>query len=210
MDWNLSTLEPGLRYKLLVGLVVPRPIALISTQSETGVVNAAPFSFFNVVGDDPPLVMVSIEKHPDGRVKDTTRNILRDREFVVNLVDESIVGQMHACALACPPATSEVAMVGFTTAASQTIRPPRIAESPVALECVLHSEIPFENRLLLLATVRWLHAREGIVDPETLRVRGEAYHPVGRFYGNRYIRTRDEFTVEANDYNAAMSALGRT
>lgn len=210
MDWNLATLAPNLRYKLLVGLVVPRPIALISTVSESGVVNAAPFSFFNVLGDDPPVVIVSIEKHPDGRVKDTTRNILRDREFVVNLVDESIAEQMHGCSLDYPPETSEIEAVGFTTLASKAIRPPRIAEAPVALECTLHTEIPFENRLLLLAKVVWLHAREGIVDPESLRVRGEAYHPIGRFYGNRYVRTRDEFTVEANAYNDAMKALGRT
>ena len=89
------------------------------------------------------------------------------------------------------------------------ISAPRIAEAPVSLECVLHTQVPMETRHLLIGRVMGIHTREGIVDPQTLRVVPEAYHPVGRFYANRYVRTRDQFTVEANAYNAQMSALGR-
>jgi flavin reductase (DIM6/NTAB) family NADH-FMN oxidoreductase RutF len=210
MDWNLAELPANLRYKLLVGLVVPRPIALLTTRSGAGVVNAAPFSFFNLLGDDPPIVIVSIEDHPDGRLKDSARNVLAQGEFVVNLVDEAIVDRMHACSLDHPPEVSEPDVVGFTLAASRTVGPPRIVEAPAALECRLERTIEFRRRRLFLGEVAWLHCREGIVDPETLRIRSEAFHPVGRFYGNRYVRTRDEFTAEANAYNAAMQALGRT
>ena len=108
MDWNFATLETAKRYKLLAGLVIPRPIALISTQSAAGVVNAAPFSFFNVMADDPPIVIVSIENRVDGRMKDSGRNILESGEFVVNLVDEAIAERMHGCAADFPPEVSEI------------------------------------------------------------------------------------------------------
>lgn len=210
MDWKLAELPANHRYKLLVGLVVPRPIALVTSRSSAGVVNAAPFSFFNLLGDDPPIVIVSIEDHPDGRVKDSARNMLQAREFVVNLVDEAIVERMHACSLDYPAEVSEPEIVGFTLAPSRAITPPFIAEAPAALECRLEQVIEMKTRRLFIGEVLWLHCREGIVDPQTLRVQGDAFHPVGRFYGNRYVRTRDEFAVEANAYNEKMRALGRT
>jgi flavin reductase (DIM6/NTAB) family NADH-FMN oxidoreductase RutF len=209
MDWNFATLEAAKRYKLLAGLVIPRPIALVTSLSSAGVVNAAPFSFFNVMADDPPIVIVSIEYRIDGRLKDSGRNIIDSGEFVVNLVDESIAERMHGCAADYPPEVSEIEAVGFTTAPSCAVAPPRIAEAPVALECKLHQRITVKTRDLVIGEVVWLHTREGIVDPDTLRIRTENYFPVARFYANRYARTRDQFTVEANAYNEAMKRLGR-
>lgn len=209
MDWDFETLEVAKRYKLLVGLVVPRPIALVSTLGADGVVNVAPFSFFNVLGDDPPIVILSIENRDEGPPKDTARNILERREFVVNLVDEAIAAQMHACSEAFPPDVSELEIAGFTAAPSRRIAPPRVAESPASLECRLHTHIPIGPRHLLIGEVLWLHVREGIVDPQTLRVVRENYFPVGRFYANRYCRTRDQFSIEANEYNRRRAAIGK-
>ena len=138
------------------------------------------------------------------------RNILDTNEFVVNLVDESIADRMHACAIDMPADASEFDLVGFTQASSSTVTPPRIAEAPVALECKLYQTIELPKRQLVLGEVMWLHAQEGVIDPANLRVRPEAYHAVGRLYGNRYIRTRDTFEVEANAYNERMKQLGRT
>src|SRR3990170_6579917 len=123
MEFDFGTLEVAQRYKLLVGLVVPRPIALVSSVGAAGVVNVAPFSFFNALGDDPPIVILSIEDRDEGPLKDTSRNILETREFVVNMVDEAIAAQMHACSEAFPPDVSELERVGFTPAPSRRVAP---------------------------------------------------------------------------------------
>lgn len=209
LDWDFAALTRAQRYKLLVGLVIPRPIALVSTRAASGATNAAPFSFFNVLGDDPPIVIVSIEDRDDGRVKDSARNITATGEFVVNLVDEAIVERMHGCSLDYPPEASEFDIVGFTAAPSRAVAAPRIAEAPVSLECVVHTVVPIETRKLFIGRIVWLHARAGIVDPATLRVRTEAYFPVGRLFANRYTRTREQFAVAANSYNEEMKRLGR-
>lgn len=214
MDWNFADLERALRYKLLVSLVVPRPIALISSISSAGVVNAAPFSFFNVMADEPPVVIVSIENRPGGqwagRMKDSARNILETGEFVVNLVDESIAERMHGCSIDLPPETSEIDAVGLTTASSHLVRPPRVAEAPVSLECTLHSRIEIDTRHLLVGQVRWLHARDGLVDPATLRVDMDKYHPIGRLFADRYCGTREQFSLGGNAYLDQMKQIGRT
>ncbi len=211
MEFDFSKLPPKQCYKLLVGLVVPRPIALVSTLGRNGVVNAAPFSFFNLLGDDPPILIVSIENKPGGEFKDTARNILESGEFVVNLVDEATVERMHGCSQDFPPEVSEPDQVGFTTLPSRAVRPPRIAEAPVALECRLFQHIPIgERRHLVIGQVAWLHSHEGIIDPETLRVRMENYFPVGRLYAERYVTTRDQFTVEGSpEYLESIKRMGR-
>ncbi len=209
MDWNFETLSAAQRYKLLVSLVVPRPIALITSLGATGLVNAAPFSFFNVLGDDPPIVIVSIEPRDKDTPKDSGRNIEQNGEFVVNLVDESIAERMHACSYALPPEQSEVDSVGFTLAPSHAIKPPRIIEAPAALECRLYQTVTLPKRQLYIGEVLWLHAREGLVDPATLRVNMDSYFPVGRLFANQYCRTRDRFAIEDTQYLEAMRKLGR-
>lgn len=211
MEFDLSKLPPNQCYKLLVGLVVPRPIALISTLGRNGVVNAAPFSFFNLMGEDPPILIVSIEYRPSGEIKDTARNILDSGEFVVNLVDEATVERMHGCSENFPPEVSEPEQVGFATLPSRAIQPPRIAEAPVALECKLFQHIPIgARRQLMIGQVVWLHSHQGIIDPENFRVRMENYFPVGRLYADRYTTTRDQFAVEGSpEYLASIKRIGR-
>lgn len=209
MDFDFDTLERPQRYKLLTSLVVPRPIALVTSLSASGVVNAAPFSFFNVLADEPPIVILSIEDRPTGPMKDTARNILERKEFVVNLVDEGIAAQMHGCSNDLPPETSELAEVGLTPVASIGIAPPRILEAPAAMECTLHSEISIDKRRILIGRVRHLHVRDGLVDPQTLRIDMSRYQPVGRLFANRYCRTVEQFALEKNAYLAAMEQAGR-
>lgn len=209
MDFDFDSLSAKERYKLLVALVVPRPIALVTSLSAAGVVNAAPFSFFNVLGDDPPIVILSVDQRTPGSFKDTAGNIQTAREFVVNLVDEAIAEKMHACSQNFPPQVSEIEAVGFTTSPSRTVAPPRITEAPVALECRLHSVIDLHTRHLFIGRIHWLHVRDGIVDPATRRVNMDRYFPVGRLYANRYCRTRDQFALEMNEYLQSLSKFGR-
>jgi len=210
MDFAFDELARTSRYKLLTSLVVPRPIALVTSLSSEGVVNAAPFSFFNVLADEPPIVVVSIEDRAEGPMKDTARNIIERREFVVNLVDEGIAVQMHGCSEDMAPDVSELAAVGLTAAASIRVSPPRILEAPVALECTLHSDVSIGKRRILIGQVRHLHVRDGLVDPQTLRVDMNLYRPVGRLFGSRYCRTGDQFSLQKNAYLEQMEQAGRT
>jgi len=209
MDWNFDQLERAKRYKLLVSLVVPRPIALVTTQENEGVVNCAPFSFFNVLADEPPIVIISIEDRDSGPMKDTSRNILATGEFVVNLVDEAIVEKMHNCSVDYPAGVSEIEMVGFTTSPSSHVKPPRLAEAPASLECTLHTKIEMETRRILIGQVRHLHVRDELVDAGTLRVDMDKYRPVGRLFANRYCRTGEQFALEKNAYLERMQKAGR-
>jgi flavin reductase (DIM6/NTAB) family NADH-FMN oxidoreductase RutF len=205
VDWNFEILGAAQRHKLLSGLVVPRPIALVTTLGREGVVNAAPFSFFNVLGEEPPALVISIGHRegdgvPAGSLKDTARNIVDTGEFVVHLVDEAITERMHGCSLRFPPEVSEVERVGFTTAPSHGVRPPRIVEAPVAMECTLLQRVPLGNHDLYIGRIDWLHVRDGLVEPDSLRVRLEDYHAVGRLSGSRYVRIEDRFSIDVNAY----------
>jgi flavin reductase (DIM6/NTAB) family NADH-FMN oxidoreductase RutF len=207
MEVNFEEITAYQRYKLMASLIVPRPIALITTLGENGVVNAAPFSMFNMVGEDPPIVMVSINRLHDGRLKDTAANILANGEFVVHLADEAIASQMHACGEAFPPDICELAVVGLHTAPSRTVKPPRIVEAPVAFECVLHEKLETPSRFVFIGRVRWLHAREGLIDTERFRVRLQDYQPVGRFGASFYVRTRDRFSIDGTDRESNATAI---
>ena len=209
MEFAFDDTERTLRYKLLTSLVVPRPIALVTTLGSDDVVNAAPFSFFNVLADEPPIVVVSIEDRASGPLKDTARNIIERREFVINLVDEAIAVQMHGCSDDLPPEVSELGAVGLTPVPSTRVLPPRILEAPAALECTLHSDVSIGKRRILIGQVRHLHVRDGLLDPQTLRVDMSRYKPVGRLFGNRYCRTGEQFTVEKNAYLEQMEQAGR-
>jgi flavin reductase (DIM6/NTAB) family NADH-FMN oxidoreductase RutF len=205
LDIDFTTLGAYQRYKLMASLIVPRPIALITTVSADGVVNAAPFSMFNMIGEDPPIVMVSINRLHDGRLKDTAANILANGEFVVHLADEAIAEQMHACAEPYPPEVSELDIVGFTAVPSRTVKPPRIAEAPVAFECVRHELLETPSRYVFIGRVQSLYVREGLVDTERWRVRLQDFFPVGRFGASFYVRTRDRFSVANQDLETSGS-----
>jgi len=199
MDLDFSKLTAYQRYKLMASLIIPRPIALVTTLGEGGVVNAAPFSMFNMLGEDPPIVMISINKRDDGAMKDTARNILTRSEFVVHLVDEPIARQMHRCGEYFPPDVSEVEKVGFTTAPSLAVAPPRIAEAPVSLECRLYEKIETASRHIFIGEILWMHARNDLIDVERYRVHLHNYFPIARFGASYYARTRDRFAIEKDE-----------
>ncbi len=195
MEIDLESLTAYQRYKLMASLIVPRPIALITTLSETGVVNAAPFSMFNMVGEDPPIVMVSINARDDAALKDTAVNIVRDREFVVHITDEDMMQKMHRCGDHLPNTISELAHAGLHAAPSLRVAPPRIVEAPVAFECTLYELMETTSRQVFIGQIRWLHVRDGLVDMDTWRVNLDTYFPVGRFGANFYTTTRDRIAL---------------
>lgn len=177
-------------YPILAGLVTPRPIAWVTTLNEDGGVNAAPFSFFNVFGDDPPLVIFAPGDRDDGSPKDTARNCERTGEFVVNLVDEFLAEAMNRTSANVPYGVSETERENLETAASSSIAPPRIAAAPAALECKLHSVQRIGTNRLVLGIVHRVQVREEFFDTVTLRVRGDRFHPIGRMsVPNWYCRT---------------------
>jgi flavin reductase (DIM6/NTAB) family NADH-FMN oxidoreductase RutF len=199
------------RYKLMASLIIPRPIALVTTLGASGVANAAPFSMFNMVGEDPPLVMISINRLKDGRLKDTAANILASGEFVVHMSDEPMAQKMHACGEAFPSEVSELAAVGLTPVPSHGVRPPRIAEAPVAFECVLAEQLVTESRYVFFGEIRWMVARDGLIDTEAWRVNLRDYAPVARFGASFYIRTGDRFAIADRDeaQGARATAIDR-
>ncbi len=196
MDLDLTALEPRQRYKLLTALVVPRPIALVTTRGPEGVTNAAPYSFFNLFGQDPALVVLGIERKQSSVSKDTGRNIDLTGEFVVNLVDEELAAAMNVCAVDFPAEISELDAAGLHLVPARAVAPGRIAEAPAALECRLITLMRFgRTRELVIGEAVALHVRDGLLDPGTLRLREGSYWPIGRLHANLYCRTRDRFTL---------------
>jgi flavin reductase (DIM6/NTAB) family NADH-FMN oxidoreductase RutF len=195
-EFSPAQLPEHERYKLLAGLVFPRPIALVSTRNVNGVANCAPYSFFNAMCEDPMLLILSFSARSDGAAKHTLANILRTGEFVVNLVDESIANGMHLSSAEYGEEVSEFEVAGFTEAACRVVQPPRVAEAPASFECRLYRHIDVgPARDLILGEIVHLHTRTGIVDPATRRVSDSAYQPVGRLYGTRYCTTRQRFEL---------------
>ena len=196
MEVEFARLAPKQRYKLLIGLVVPRPIALVTTMSPGGGVNAAPFSFFNVFSEDPALVVLGIERRQGVTRKDTAANIEATGEFVVNLVDEALAERMNLCAVDFPPEESELAAAGLTAAPMRLVACLGVAEAPAALECRHWRTIAVANgRELVIGEVVAARMRDDLVDPETLRIDHAALRPIGRLAGDGYCRTRDTFQL---------------
>ena len=184
-------------YMILSGLVTPRPIALTTTLDPDGRVNAAPFSFFNVLGDSPPIVGLCPGDRSPGVPKDTARNIRLTHEFVVNLVDEAIAEKMNLCAATLPAGENELVHAGFTALPSSVVKPPRIAEAPVSLECRSHSILEIGDNRLIIGEVLRVHVRDGVFDPETWLINPGAYAPIGRMQApGWYCRTTDIFEMK--------------
>ena len=196
MEFDLRRLGGRDRYKLLAGVVVPRPIALVTTVDAGGAVNAAPFSFFNVMGSDPPLVALGIGDRAAGVPKDSARNIAATGEFVVNLVDESMAQKMNVCAVDFPAGTDEIACAGLTRTAASHVRPPRIAESRVALECREAQTAQIGRNRVVMGEVLAVHVADEFVDPARLHVRADALGLIARMHGaGWYARTSDLFDM---------------
>ena len=183
-------------YRTLAGAVVPRPIAWVSTTGPEGVDNLAPYSFFNVVAVDPPVVMfspVDDAESPDG-LKDTPRNIRETGEFVVNVVTESVAEAMNETSATLPAGESEFDRAAVTRADSTVVAPPRVAESPVAFECSRYEMVDVGGSTMVLGEVEWVHLDDDVTTDGKLDV--EKLDAVGRLSGNLYSTTAERFTME--------------
>jgi flavin reductase (DIM6/NTAB) family NADH-FMN oxidoreductase RutF len=201
IQFDFAKLSAPERYKLLCGLVVPRPIALITTISDTGVVNAAPFSFFNVFSENPPLVVVGLQVKPDLSIKDTTRNIRANGMFVINMVDEALANDMVDCSIGFPSDIGELEALQLPMAAGVHVPVPHLARAPAALECRKVTMMNFgAERDLLVGEVMGIQVRDGVVDPATLRTDYEQYLPIGRVAGTMYARMQDRFEIKPDNF----------
>jgi len=185
-------------YKLLTNLVVPRPIAWVSSQTPGGVVNLAPFSFFNAVGSKPLYVIVSVGQNEGGAPKDTARNIAASGEFVVNMVTEELFAAMNISAADFPADCSELELAGLHTAPSRRIATPRVAEAQVSLECKLHSAQPLGTYTLFIGEVVMFHVADRLLGP---RLHINDFAPLGRLGSpSVYCRTNDRFDIARITY----------
>lgn len=184
-------------YKLLVGSVIPRPIAFITTQSESGVVNGAPFSYFNIVSSNPPMVSVAIQR-PNGKLKDTARNIYDTGEFVVHIVDDKNVEKINETAASLPPSQSEVEKADLTLVSSTEIGVPGVKESKVRMECRLVQALPLggdgPGSDLFIGEVLLFHIDEEIY--ESGRIDPIGLGAVSRLAGTNYAQIGEIFSIE--------------
>jgi flavin reductase (DIM6/NTAB) family NADH-FMN oxidoreductase RutF len=213
MLFDFATLPVQDRYKLLVSTIVPRPIAWVVTQDRAGRRNAAPYSFFNVFAPDPPLVVIGIGGRAPADAKDTGANIRATGQFVVNLVAAGNAQAMNVTAIEFGPETDEIAEAGLTTLPSAKVAPPRIAESPVALECERFATIDIaDDRTLVLGRVLALHVRDdAVLDPVRCHIDTPALDLIGRMHGGGwYARTGDRFEmprIPVANWSASADAI---
>ena len=182
--------EQKLVSKLIFNTVVPRPIAWITTLSKEGVVNLAPFSFYNAITTKPPLIIVSIGKRKDGSLKDTARNIRETGEFVINVVSKDFLEKMHESGKDFPPEVSEAEELGIELEHSSLIKPPRVKGVTAALECKLKEivEIGDTPMDLVIGEVVAIHYREELLETQK--------GIVGRLGGKRYLVVEKEVNLE--------------
>lgn len=201
MQFDPNLLEQSAIYKLLTGLIIPRPIGWISSVDAQGVVNLAPFSYFNAVGDDPPHVMFSTSRS-NHVVKDTLRNVLETKQFVVNMVTEELAEAMNLTAHPIPSEQSEFDYARLTSAASIKVMPPRVLESPVAMECELVHHYTLEGSqnggsTIIIGRVVQFHINDELL-LEGYKINLENYQPVARLAGSNYVKLGEIFTIKRN------------
>jgi flavin reductase (DIM6/NTAB) family NADH-FMN oxidoreductase RutF len=197
MRFDLEEVGAANAYKLLAATVMPRPIAWVVTQDAAGAVNAAPYSFFNVMGPSPPTVALGIMADPERGFKDSARNILDTGEFVVNLVPERLVKAMNVTSVDAPRGVDELELAGLVTAPSARVKPPRIAESPVAFECVqLSSVVTGPSQVVIIGRVLTVHiADDCVLDARRAHIDTPKLDLVARSYGSDYVRSHDTFSL---------------
>ncbi|WP_420383979.1 flavin reductase family protein [Novosphingobium sp.] len=196
MHFDFSTMSSPDRYRLMASAITPRPIAWVTSQSATGTRNAAPYSFFNMMGAAPPIVAIGMMRRPDGTHKDSAQNILDTREFVVNLVGEPDAQAMNLTCIDAPPDIDEITLAGLDTAASIAIAPPRITSAPVAMECRVYQTVEIGTTTLVIGEVLHFHVRDEFYDPATRRLDTPAMRLIGRVHGSGfYARGTDLFEL---------------
>lgn len=199
MEFNPDDLDQKTIYKLLSGAVIPRPIGWISTISEDGLPNLAPFSFFNIVGEDPPHVMFSTA-HSNEHKKDTLRNTLETHQFVVNMVTENLVEKMHITGQNVPHDVNEFELAGVTPIASSKVKPPRVKESPIAFECELVHHYTLEKHksggaTIVIGRIIAFHFDDDML-LEDYKINLEKYKPVAKSVGFQYAKLGENFEIK--------------
>ncbi|WP_151733582.1 flavin reductase family protein ['Paenibacillus yunnanensis' Narsing Rao et al. 2020] len=187
-------------YKLLIGSILPRPIAFVTSVNEEGVVNAAPFSFFNIVGDEPPMVMISCIRKTNGEPKHTARNIIRSGEFVVHVADEDNIAAINHTSINAPDGISELELAGLTAVAGEQVNVPRVLECKVAMECRLAKYIELGSSDLLIGEVLSFHIADELLHGGRIDV--NLLKPVSRLAGSSYSLVGKTFELERPQYEA--------
>lgn len=212
MHFETKNLTVRQIYSLLIGLVAPRPIALVTSMDAKGKLNAAPFSAFNYVGVDPPLVVLGVQDRPgtERTAKDTARNIRHLGEFVVNVVTEDLGEAMNVCAIDFPPGVNELEEAHLTTTPSLAIAVPRIAQAHASLECKEVQTLEIGRSRLIIGEVLVFHVDDAFVDPSGPYIKAEELHQLGRMNGlGRYVHTRDAFLtiprIELSEWESQKS-----
>jgi len=207
MQFDMRSLPMPVRYKIVNSTITPRPIAWITSLSPAGVVNAAPYSFFNAVGTEPPLIVLGLLKEPRSRtLKNTASNIIATGEFVVNLVCEGDAAKMNECSVDAPADVSEVDYAGLETIPSVLVAPPRIATSPVSFECRKIAALDIGAlQTVVIGEILMAHVRdEFITDREKVYFDTPAMKLIGRTHGSGwYVRNSDSFQMERPRYDPA-------
>lgn len=186
-------------YKILTGSVIPRPIGWVSSISEDGIPNLAPFSFFNAVGEDPPHVMFSTVRSGNTN-KDTLNNVLATKQFVVNMATEDLAEAVNATSVNLPPDGNEFEYAGLTPAASELVRPPRVKESPISFECVLVHHYSLEGHkdggaTIMIGRIVMFHVDESVL-LDDFKINQEAYRPIARLAGSNYAKLGEIFSIK--------------
>jgi flavin reductase (DIM6/NTAB) family NADH-FMN oxidoreductase RutF len=196
MQFDFEAMKPGERYKLLLATVLPRPIAWITTRDAGGAVNAAPFSFFNVFGSDPATVGVGIGSKGPGEPKDTRANIRANEQFVVNLVPYALAQEMRITSIAFPKGVEEPLEANLKLVPSERVAVPRIAASPVSMECTFMQEVAFGGFSLVLGRILMIHVQDhAVIDAARQYIDAEKLDLIGRMEGGWYTRTTERFEM---------------
>ncbi|WP_379156743.1 flavin reductase family protein [Paenibacillus sp. sgz5001063] len=187
-------------YKLLIGSIIPRPIAFVTSMNEQGVVNAAPFSFFNIVSDQPPMIMISCVRKASGEMKHTASNILGNGEFVVHIVDEENVAAINHTSINAPEGISELELAGLTSVPGQMIQVPRIEECRIAMECRLVRHVELGNCDMLVGEVLCFYIEDELI--QSGRIDAARLKPVSRLAGASYAAIGRTFELERPQFES--------
>lgn len=211
MEYDFSQTSAADRYKLMSAAITPRPIAWVTSLSADGHANAAPFSFFNMMSSDPPLIVLGIVRRADGSLKDTARNILDRGEFVVHLVSEADAASMNFTSIDGPPDFDEIEHGAIATSPSVNVAPPRIASAPVAMECRLFEQVDVGGATIFLGRVHHFHIDDRLIDTERFHVDTDAMRLVSRMHGaGWYLRSTDQFKMLRPDFTEWAPAARST
>lgn len=199
MFFDTSELEPSITYKLMTSTITPRPIAWVTTRDHNGTLNAAPYSFFNAMGSEPPTLVIGLLRDPEKGFKDSAENIMSTGEFVVNLVPATLAEEMNVTAVQAPSQIDELALAGLDTEASQKIAPPRIKGAPVAFECTLFSAVVTgPKQTIAIGRIEAVHVADAmVIDPERGHIDNASLDLIARLHGSGwYVKGGERFKMD--------------